>query len=178
MSAIYTFKSVGITEIADLTDLFESRGGPHYCWCALWREQKGKKLTDKASKKSCLLDAIQDGVQVGILAYEGEQPIAWCSVGLRETFRPLGGDQSLTDVWSIVCFFIKRSHRKKGLSRALLDHAIELAKEHEAKYMEAYAAAANTSSYRFMGYVPMYEKAGFTFVQMAGKRRHVMLKEL
>lgn len=171
-------KPVTWAELADLERLFEGKGGPHYCWCSLWRKNGGSRLKKKEEKKNCLLRDVQDGVQVGLLAYEREEPIAWCSVGPRETFRKLGGHPGVDNVWSIVCFFVRRSHRRKGIAQKLLEEAIDFARKREAKYLEAYAAAADTTSYRFMGYVPMFEQAGFTFVKMAGKRRHVMLKRL
>ncbi len=177
METLYTFKPVGESEIPDLVTLFESRGAPHYCWCSLWRKSKPKAKSG-AQKRSCLLQDIHAGIQVGILAYDMGEPIGWCSVGPRDTFRKLGGDEDLVDVWSIVCFYVKRSHRKQGVAKRLLQEAIQLARTNKAKFLESYAAAADGTSYRFMGYVPMYEEANFVFTKMAGKRRHVMIKTL
>jgi hypothetical protein len=40
--------------------------------------------------------------------------------------------------------------------------------------VEAYPVAPDAPSYRFMGFVPVFEEAGFAEVGRAGTRRHVM----
>ncbi|WP_199728828.1 hypothetical protein [Corallococcus sp. CA053C] len=40
--------------------------------------------------------------------------------------------------------------------------------------MEAYPVDADSPSYRFMGFVPVFTSAGFEVVGRAGSRRHVM----
>lgn len=64
------------------------------------------------------------------------------------------------------------------LTNQLLDVAIKYAKENGAEYVEAYPVEPDSPSYRFMGFKPTFEKAKFTFVKKAGKRRNVMLLEL
>jgi hypothetical protein len=56
----------------------------------------------------------------------------------------------------------------------LIEKAKAYARKNGAKYMEAYPVQRDSPSYRFMGFVKTFEKAGFTFVKMAGTRRHVM----
>ena len=40
--------------------------------------------------------------------------------------------------------------------------------------VEAYPVPSDAPSYRFMGFVEAFERAGFTAIGRAGKRRHVM----
>jgi hypothetical protein len=40
--------------------------------------------------------------------------------------------------------------------------------------VEAYPVDADSPSYRFMGFVPVFAEAGFAEVGREGKRRHVM----
>jgi GNAT superfamily N-acetyltransferase len=114
-------------------------------------------------------------IPIGLLAYQERQPIAWCSIAPRETHQRLKGDESLNNVWSITCFFIKRDYRKKGLTNKLIKEAIKYAKANGAHYVEAYPVDPDSPSYRFMGFVKTFEQAGFRFVKKAGKRRHVMV---
>jgi hypothetical protein len=44
--------------------------------------------------------------------------------------------------------------------------------------VEAYPVDADSPSYRFMGFVAPFEKAGFREVGRAGTRRHVMRRSL
>ncbi|MBL4727749.1 MAG: GNAT family N-acetyltransferase [Rhizobiaceae bacterium] len=121
---------------------------------------------------------IDNGTPVGLLAYSNGKPIGWCAIAPRETYKPLGGDETKQQVWSIVCFFIKRDFRGQGLSRLFLNQAVEFAANNGAKYIEAYPVAKDSPSYRFMGFKSTFEKAKFKFVKNAGTRRHVMSKEL
>ena len=163
----------------DFERLFESKGAPHNCWCTVWRNvEKTGNNPDKFEKKASMKAQIDGGVPIGILAYADNEPIAWCSIAPRETYRPLGGYETNKKVWSIVCFFIKRPFRNRGLTNQLLDEATKYAKENGAEYIEAYPVEPDSPSYRFMGFKPTFEKAKFTFVKKAGKRRNVMLLSL
>lgn len=160
---------------------FESKGCPHYCWCMAWRTNENKKaIPGKHGKKLAIKSRVDEGVPIGLLALKENTSIAWCSIAPRETYRSLGGDDSKEGVWSLTCFFIKREYRNMGVASKLLEAAIKYATTNGAKYVEAYPVDPNSESksYRFMGYVPMFESKGFQFLKMAGKRRHVMLMEL
>jgi GNAT superfamily N-acetyltransferase len=163
----------------ELEQLFESRGGPHYCWPMLWRHNEhNKSMPGKVGKTASMKSRIENGIPVGLLAYVDESPAAWCSIAPRDTYRNLGGDDTKNGVWSLTCFFVKREFRNKGLASRLLDAAIRYAKENGAAYVEAYPVAPDSPSYGFMGLRPMFENVGFQFVKMAGTRRNVMLLEL
>jgi predicted GNAT family acetyltransferase len=117
-------------------------------------------------------------IPIGLLAYIHKEPVAWCSIAPRETYRRIGGDETKDNVWSIACFYIKKDFRKEGISNILIASAINYAKENNAKYVEAYPVDDNSPSYRFMGYVKQFEKAGFRYVKKEGKRRNVMIMDL
>lgn len=121
---------------------------------------------------------VEQGTPIGLLAYSNDEPVAWCSIAPRETYKSMGGDQTKHGVWSLTCFFVKRTFRKMGIASQLLTAAIDYAKENGAQYVEAYPVAPDSPSYRFMGFVPMFEKAGFQFVKTAGSRRNVMIINL
>ena len=164
---------------SDFEALFESKSSPHNCWCMAWRTNENKQsIPGKSGKKLSLKRRVIEGIPIGLLAYLDKTPIAWCSIAPRETYRSLGGDDSINDVWSLTCFFVKREFRNKGISSKLLYAALKYAKNSIAKYVEAYPVDTESPSYRFMGFKPMFEKAGFQFVKKAGTRRNVMVLEL
>ena len=174
-----TFYPVTKARWEHFEELFECRGGPHNCWCMVWRTNEYRKLMPgKLGKKASMKRRVDDGEPVGLLAYQDEIPIAWCSIAPRETFRPLGGDETKDEVWSLTCFFIKRKFRKLRLSLKLLQAAIHYAKESGARYVEAYPVDPKSPSYRFMGFKSLFENEGFQFVKKAGRRRNVMLLNL
>jgi GNAT superfamily N-acetyltransferase len=140
------------------------------------------KHTDKASRKAAMQRRIHDEVPVGILGYLGDEPVAWCSVAPRSTFRHLGGvdrpEDAQGSVWSITCFFVHRSLRGRGLTRQLLEAAVAHARMRGATVVEGYPVEPDSPSYRFMGFVETFDEAGFEEVGRAGTRRHVMRRLL
>lgn len=165
---------------ADLERLFEAKGGPSYCWCMAWRATPQEaRHADKAGRKSAMAARVQGGTPVGLLGYLDEQPVAWCSIAPRSTYRRLVSDATPDEgVWSIVCFFVLRPHRGAGLTKQMLAAALEHARQHGARFVEAYPVDEDSPSYRFMGFVPMFEQAGFHEIGLEGTRRHVMRREL
>ncbi len=173
------FKPVDSSNWKDLEELFEARGGPHYCWCTAWRKVAFKdKPINKADKKNTLKGQAELNQPIGLLCYSDTTPVAWCSVAPRETYKTLRGDETLEQVWSIVCFFIKREFRGQGLNRQLIRAAIQYARANGGHYIEAYPVDTNASSYRFMGVKPVFEELGFRFIHKAGKHRNVMIRKL
>lgn len=166
-------RAVGPDTWSDLESPFEARGGPHYCWCMLFRGGKAERV-DKATRKAAMRGRVWSGVPIGLLGYRDERPVGWVSLGPRSTFRRLGGPPDERDVWSITCFFVPRALRGQGLSAALLRGAVDHARGQGAQVVEAYPVAPESPTYGYMGRVPAFEAAGFVEVGRAGKRRHVM----
>lgn len=159
----------------DLETLFESKGGPHNCWCIVWRNmEEGKDRSNKTDKKDSLKKYVEKKSPIGLLCKNNSEPIAWCSIAPRNSYRELQGDSTLDNVWSLVCFFIKREYRQKGITEELIKEAIKYAKANGAKYVEAYPVDPDSPSYRFMGFKPLFDKMGFDFKYKVGQRRNVM----
>jgi GNAT superfamily N-acetyltransferase len=174
-----TFKPVTQRNWKDFEKLFESKGAPGYCWCMVWRDMlKGGSRSDNAAKKSSIKNFVANKSPIGILCYDKKEPVAWCSIAPRESYRELGGDQSLNNVWSLVCFYIKKEYRDQGLSQAMVKEAMKYAKSKGATYIEAYPVDPDSPSYRFGGFKTLFEKSGFEFRHKAGSRRNVMVKKL
>jgi len=140
-------------------------------------KKKATKPTKKEKKASIELN-IKKNSPIGIIAYSNNEPMAWCSIAPRDTYRNLGGDETINNVWSLVCFFIKRPFRNNGISKLLLAEAINYAANNGAEYIEAYPVEFNSPSYRFMGFIQTFKKANFKFIKKTGTRRNVMLLKL
>jgi GNAT superfamily N-acetyltransferase len=177
----FRFREVDQSNWADMVRLFEGRGGPHHCWCLVWRESGAVRAKlDLAGKRLAMKRRVDAGTPVGLLAYVEDEPVAWCSVAPRESYRPIGGIDypEGVSVWTVVCFFIQRGFRRQGLSAALLDAAVKVARRHGADVVEASPVDPDSPSFRFMGYRSTFLEAGFDELQTAGTRRHVMHRVL
>src|SRR5688572_19803652 len=148
-----------------------------------WRANAAEARDMKnPERKAAMRKRVKAGVPVGILGYQDGEPVAWCSIAPRATYRPLGGleqeGEAEDDVRSLACFFLKRSVRGQGLGRQTLEAAVAHARAEGAKVIEAYPVDPDSPSYRFMGFVSEFRKAGFREVGRAGSRRHVMRLEV
>ncbi len=174
------FHEVTAERWPDFERLFEARGGPKSCWCMVWRASSAEiKRTDGAGRKAAMAARICAGAPVGLLGYAGEEPVAWCSIAPRSTYRRLvSGETSDESIWSIACFFVVRRLRGTGITQQLIAAAVRHAREQGASLVEAYPVAPDSPSYRFMGFVPVFEEAGFTEVGREGQHGHVMQLKL
>jgi GNAT superfamily N-acetyltransferase len=177
MAGKLAFKPVTKATAKDFEALFSARGGPSYCWCMVWRASTEELKDAKGpARQRQMLGRIADGTPVGLIGYDAGEPAAWVSVAPRDTFRGLGGPEPEDgqNIWSLTCMFIPRKQRGEGLSRQLVEAAIDYARKHKADILEAYPVAPDSPSYRHMGFLPLFEGLGFVEVAKAGTRRHVM----
>ena len=77
----------------------------------------------------------------GLLAYLHGEPVGWCALAPREAYPVLDRSRVLArvddkPVWSVVCFFVARRHRSRGVSRALVLAAVAFARKKGAKLVE------------------------------------------
>src|SRR6476659_5355036 len=154
--------------------------GPKACWCMVWRA--GAKTNKGVDRKFAIRRYVSNETPIGLLVYSEGEPVAWCSIAPRQTYRDLGGlnraGELPEQVWSLACFFIRRDLRGGGLTKQIIEAAVQHAEKRGATVIEAYPVAPSSPSYRFMGYVQTFVSAGFYEVGRAGTRRHVLRREL
>jgi ribosomal protein S18 acetylase RimI-like enzyme len=157
---------------ADLEDLFGADGGDDGCWCMFWR-LPNKELNQNTSvdNRAALLRLVEAGGPVGLVAYEGEEAIGWCSAGPRVGYRRVARTKALApadpddpSVWSVACFSIARAHRGKGIARRLLDAAVDQGRLAGAATVEGYPVLDGRGSGAVMstGTIALFRGAGFT----------------
>ncbi|MDD2695522.1 MAG: GNAT family N-acetyltransferase [Anaerolineales bacterium] len=168
----------------DLETLFGKRGATGGCWCMWWRQARSEYDANKGEGNRQALKAIIDSGEVpGILAYHGKQPVGWCSLAPRTTFSALERSRVLKrvddqPVWSIVCFFIARSHRRQGVTLGLLQAAVEYARQQGAAILEGYPVEPKEGQtadvFAFTGLASAFKKAGFVEVLRRSPTRPIM----
>lgn len=111
---------------------------------------------------------VQENVPIGVLAYDSNKPVGWCSVAPRETYLRLRRSRAMprvtppdTPTWTILCFFVARPYRGKGVSAVLLDGAITYAQSRGARVIEGYPLDTAGNSSRHRGHSSLFKKAGF-----------------
>lgn len=172
-----TFKPVTKARWAEFEALFESKGAPSYCWCMSWRTTPEEARQHSGpERKPMMRERIMVGTTVGLLGYLKGEPVAWVSIAPRETYRELGGPaaESGEKIWSLACMYVHRALRGAGYGQDLIEAAKAYASKRGGTVLEAYPVDPDSPSYRFMGFVPAFERLGFKAVGKAGSRRHVM----
>lgn len=170
--------------IPDLAGLFGQGGDPRWCWCAYFRV-RGRDWSNStpAANREVMESAVAanaiEGRAPGLVAYDGSEAVGWTSVGPRADYERLAFSTVLapvddTPVWSIVCFVVGRRSRGQGVAAALLDAAIDYARDHGATVLEAYPVeipegARIASANAYHGTLSMFERAGFEVVE---RRQH------
>src|SRR5260370_16601146 len=111
------FRNIDAACWTDLARLFEERGGPKSCWCMVWRASSAEaKCKDGSNRRAQIKSRVDGGIPIGLIGYMGDQPVAWCSIAPRETYRPLGApapDLPPARIRPLPSFSIKPDHRPK-----------------------------------------------------------------
>ena len=84
-------------------------------------------------------------------------------------------------VWSIVCTYVAKIHRGRGYQHKLLAGAVDYAREHGVRMLEAYPVdklERSHDNFMFFGSRNLYEKAGFRAVVRRSPTRLVMRRGL
>jgi hypothetical protein len=179
--AEWTFRAVTTDTWDDMAALFAGKGGPKGCWCMMWRMDALGQVAPSAAadRRHALQGLVQDGKAVGLLGYDADVPVAWCSIAPRPLFATgMAPGSAEPGLWSLTCFFIRADHRKQAGFAALLTAAEHHAATGGARVIEAYPVDPDSPSYRFSGFLPSFEKAGYRAVGRIGLRRHVVRKRL
>jgi GNAT superfamily N-acetyltransferase len=178
------FHSLTSDRWADLEKLFGKNGACGGCWCMWWRLKRSKFAKQKREGNRKALKGLVDSGEIpGILAYVDGEPAGWCSVGPRKAYPALERSRVLAKVddkpvWSVVCFFVAKQHRGKGLMVDLLEAAIEYMKEHGGKILEGYPVEPKKGKmpnpFVYTGTASAFRKTGFVEVLRRSETRPIM----
>jgi len=167
----------------NLEALFGPRGACGGCWCMFWRLSRSQFDKQKGEgNRKALKNIVDSGEIPGILACSGDQPVAWCSVAPRENYQVLERSRVLKridekPVWSVVCFFVAKPFRGKGVTVPLLRAAVDYAEKHGAKIVEGYPIESEKTlpaSFVWTGLTSMFLRAGFVEVARGSETRPIM----
>lgn len=150
----------------------------------LWRVRRSEFAKQKGEGNRMALKEIVDSGEIpGILAYVNGEPIGWCAVAPREMFPTLERSQVLKrvddkQVWSVVCFYIAKQFRRKGITVHLLRTAIEHIRKRGGKIVEGYPIEPKKGKFpdvfAYTGLASAFHKVGFLEVARRSETRPIM----
>jgi GNAT superfamily N-acetyltransferase len=140
----------------DLHTVFGARGVGATCQCQRYKlapkesfgsfpiEERAFRLREQSDCGNP-----RSGTTSGLVAYLDDAPVGWCAVeprtaytGLLRVYRvPWEGreeDKGDETVWAVTCLFTRAGHRRRGISYALAEAAVDHARRAGARALEAY----------------------------------------
>ena len=168
----------------DLVEMFD-RPVVRTCYCMFYRKT-GTGTGVGAENRRAMKALVDGGTVPGLIGYEDGVPVAWVSLGPREDYPKLRRSPIMKPVddrpvWSIVCFFVDGSVRGTGLARRMLRAAVDHARAHGARLVEAYPVDTQEQKHpddMFFGAKSMYDSAGFREVARRKPTRPVVRRAL
>jgi GNAT superfamily N-acetyltransferase len=176
-------KPVTAERWGDLEELFGPHGAFAGCWCMYWRMKDSEWNAQRGDGTRNLLKGLVDSGQVpGLLAYAGDRPVGWISIGPRPVFTRLERSRvakAVDDqpVWSVVCFYVDKHYRRQGVTVALLRGAVEYARDQGAHILEGYPVdneGDRPDPWLYTGIAEAFRKVGFEEVVRRGEHRPIM----
>lgn len=177
----------------DLATVFGRRGeNPSWCWCQLFlRPATEKRPAGQApDNRDALRREINRAVAPpGLIAYVDDHPAGWTRAGPRASFPGVTRNKALARVlpandagaWWVTCFAVGSRYRRSGVGLALLEAAVEFARQHGATAIEghpvdvaALKAARAAPSALYTGTKAMFAAAGFAEAARTYPTRPVM----
>jgi GNAT superfamily N-acetyltransferase len=153
-----------------------------------WRIKRSEYEQQKGEGNRQAMKAIVESGEVpGLLAYEGNTAVAWCSVAPREQFPVLQRSRTLKPVddkpvWSIVCFFVRKGYRNQGLSTKLLQAAKDHVREQGGTMLEGYPVEPKKDQmptvFAHTGFASTFRRAGFSECLRRSETRPIMRYDL
>ncbi len=169
-----------------LEDLFGRAGASNGCWCMYWRIGPRYRDRPREDNKDDRRQLAASARPPGLLAFDGGMPVGWCELAPRADLGWLAHARYLQPVddlpvWSIPCFYVRRTHRGQGVMEALIEAAVLVAASAGAPALEAYpvdTAAPGHSGNLFPGTVSAFARQGFHVVARRKPDRPVMRRSL
>lgn len=168
----------------DLEDLFGEKGACNGCWCMYCRIGSAYRRQPADKNKAAFRAVVKRGPPPGLLAFDGDRAVGWCQLTPRDDVPALDRSWRLKrvddlPVWALSCFYVRIGYRRKGVTKALISAALQVAKRARAPALEAYPFdAAVSPSASSTGYATTFARAGFKVVARRDPPRPIMRHDL
>jgi GNAT superfamily N-acetyltransferase len=176
----------------DLGRLFSTDPVAAGCWC-MWFIIPVKDYHaagGEGNRASFTKLAAESDLPMGLLACnDAGEPVGWCAVGPRSRYvRALktptykgGAPEDDSPIWLVPCFFTREDIRGLGVTAALLEAAVELARQNGATALDGFpfsGAAKRSSGDVQVGFESLFASCGFRPIRTPSSSRIVMRRDL
>ena len=168
----------------DFTLLFGAKGACAGCWCTWARLTHAQfRAATPEQRRAHTRRVVNAGDPPGLLAYEGDAPVGWVALAPRTDYPRLATSRVLApvddaEVWSVSCFFVAKTHRRRGLTVRMLEAACDFAAQRGARMLEGYPidtkGARQAATFLWTGLPAAFAAAGFREVARRSPTRPIM----
>ncbi|MFB7252166.1 GNAT family N-acetyltransferase [Microbacterium sp. NPDC056234] len=177
----------------DVQHALSGGGDGRSCQCAWFTLTNAEFDRISADERRDLLRGeVETAPPPGLIAYVDGDAAGWVRVSPRTAQRRIARTRAIVtstpepldddSVWAITCFVVRKEYRGLGLNAALLRPAIELARRHGARVIEAYPVDTSTGHVRpndlYHGALSTFLAAGFTETAVTKPGRPLVALEL
>lgn len=149
------------------TDAFADNPRWAFCYCQFLYVDHNVvtwKTRTLAENRAAACDRVSADRMRGYLAYDGDRVVAWCNAAPRPFMHSFDDepDVDAERIGMIGCFVVEKSHRRRGIARALLRAACAGFQAQGLAYAHALALrSAATEAENHFGHLDMYLAEGF-----------------
>jgi GNAT superfamily N-acetyltransferase len=161
-------------------DLLDQGGPAGRCWCMAPRIGAEYRRRSAQRNRADFRAIVRAGPPPGLLALRGDLAVGWCGLAPRADVPALEGawrTRRVDDVpvWVIACFYVRKGHRRQGVTSALIGAAVEMARSAGAPAVEACPLdGAVSPSATGSGYAATFAAAGFEEIARRSPERPIM----
>ncbi len=160
----------------DFADVVNKNRRANHCWCLSHRlgakeiaelGGNGPDQRENAMRRLCEREH-----PPGVVTYLDGEPVGWCSIGPRAEIPRLAGSKLIRPIddvpeRSIISVVVRSGYRKRGVTAAMLEGAVDYARSRGAPAVEAHPVdppGRMDLTMAFVGTKSMFDKAGFAVV--------------
>ncbi|WP_165063938.1 GNAT family N-acetyltransferase [Marisediminicola senii] len=141
------------------------------CWCLSWRldSAQNRALTGPA-RADRVRQLCSRHLAPGVIAHLDGDVAGWAGIAPRSELHPFAHSRKIPHVddlavWSLWCIRVRPGFRKRGLTPALMEGAVDYARESGAPAVEGYPVDNGGQrvdlTMAYVGTREMFERAGF-----------------
>ncbi|WP_405064299.1 GNAT family N-acetyltransferase [Kribbella sp. NBC_01505] len=152
------------------------------CWCTYFQTMNSEKERTYEANRSLKQRLVEEGRAHAALVFDGDEAVAWCEYGSPEELpniyhrKQYDAELDLLPDYRITCIFVDKRYRRTGLSKVVLQGALDLMSAAGGGIVEGYPhdPGGKKKSVLYNGTRTMFEQAGFEFIRAKGIGNCVM----
>jgi GNAT superfamily N-acetyltransferase len=161
-------------------DLIDQGGPAGRCWCIAPLIGFAYRARPADHNRADFHELVTVGPPPGLLAFRDDLAVGWCRVtprpavpAIEQSWRTRRVDD--VPVWVISCFYVRKGHRRQGITSTLIAAAVEHARSAGAPAVEACPLdGAISPSATASGYASTFKAAGFKEIARRSPERPIM----